>query len=240
MTTLRALVPVLAIAALAFTGCGGDDDSVTETPVQGTGGAEQVSKEEFISEADGVCAEVNAAVGTLDSSATDAASAVAQKADLYEGMIERIRDIGEPDDDAGLADFFTAGEELVQAEQDARLAAEQGDDAGLAAAESDASSALASFQSAAEAYGFEECGQGPSAPSAIPQAPVTTTPGAPAPATPSTPVAPAPAPVPAPAPAPAPTAPTGGAATGGGTGTGGSTGGSSGGSNSGSGGIGPG
>jgi len=233
----RTLVAVAMIVALALAGCGGDDDSLPETPVTGaTEGAGPIAKDDFIAQADGVCAEVNAAVGTVDSSSTDTASAAGQRADLYEGMMERIRDLGQPDDDAGLSDVLAAGDELVQAEQDARLAAERGDDAGLAEAQSEASSALAAFQSAADSYGLEECGQGPSAPTAIPTTPGATVPAVPTeppPVTPVTPVTPTP-----PAPPPAPTAPTGGAGTGGGTG--GSTGGGDDGANTGSGGIGPG
>lgn len=216
--------------ALFASGCGGDDDSLPETPVltPTSEAPTDLSKEEFISQADGVCAEVNAAVGAVDLASTDAASQLGQKADLYEGMIERIRNLGQPDDDAGLSEILIAGDELVQAEKDAQLAAERGDDAGVATAEEDAASALASFQSAAAAYGFEECGQDPSASSTIPAAPGDAAPVVPAPTAPA-PVAPAPPPAP-------PAGPSGGA----GGASGEDTGGDPGGGNAGSGGIGPG
>ena len=230
-------------ALIAVPGCGGGDNSLPETPVltPTTESPTTLSKEEFISQADGICAEVNAAVGTVDASSTDAASAIGQKADLYSGMLERIKSLGQPDDDAGLSDFLSAGDDLVQAEQDAQLAAERGDDAALASAESDASAALSSFQSAADAYGFQDCGQGPSAPSSTTTTttPSTVTPVTPAPTT-TTPVAPTPT---TPTPAPPPPAPSGGATGGGSTGggtAGGTTGGGSTGGGSGSGGIGPG
>jgi hypothetical protein len=224
------------LALIAVPGCGGDNDSLPETPVL-TPTAETptaLSKSDFISQADDICAEVNAAVGTVDAGTTDAASSLGQKADLYGGMIERIKSLGKAAEDSALSDFFSAGDDLVQAQKDAQLAAERGDDTGLAAAESDASTALSSFQSAAESYGFAECGQGPSAPTGTGGVPATGTPVAPATTTP-VPVAPAPTAPVAPAPAPAP--PSGGAGTaGGGTAGGGSGGGGS----SGSGGIGPG
>jgi 2-oxoglutarate dehydrogenase E2 component (dihydrolipoamide succinyltransferase) len=238
MNSSKILVAIGVSAVLLLAGCGGDDDSLPETPVltPTEGASTDLSEAEFIEQADEVCAEVNAAVGTVDASATDVASAVGQKADLYEGMIEQIRDLAQPEDDPDLTEFFAAGDELVQAEQDAQLAATRGDDAGLASAEAEASTALEDFQVAAESYGFLECGQGPSAPSTIPSAPAT-----PAPVTPVTPPAAVTPAAPAPAPAPvapaAPTAPSGGAGTGGGTGGGG---GSTGGDNTGSGGIGPG
>jgi uncharacterized membrane protein YgcG len=241
MKNPKILLAVGLSAVLLLAGCGGDDDSLPETPVltPTEGASADLSEAEFIEQADEVCAEVNAAVGTVDASATDVASAVAQKADLYEGMIEQIRDLGQPADDPDLDEFFAAGDDLVQAEQDAQLAATRGDDAGLASAEAEASAALENFQAAAESYGFQECGQGPSAPSTTPAAPATPAPVTPVtpPAT-VTPVTPAPAPAPA-APA-APTVPSGGAGTGGGTGGGAGGGGSTGGGNTGSGGIGPG
>ena len=234
----RAIWLTGAITALvAVSGCGGDDNSLPETPVL-TPTAEtptSLSKEDFISQADGICAEVNAAVGTVESASTDPATAIGQKSDLYSGMLERIKSLGQPDDDAGLSEFLAAGDDLVQAENDAQLASERGDDAALASAEADASAALASFQSAADAYGFQDCGQGPSAPSSTTTTPATATPVAPAPPT-TTPVTPAPTPAPTPPSGGA----TGGGTTGGATGGGTSGGGGSTGGGSSSGGIGPG
>ena len=240
----RAILLTGAFAALfVVTGCGGGGDSLPETPVL-TPTAETpttLSKDDFITQADGICAEVNAAVGTVDASSTDTASAIGQKADLYSGMLERIKSLGQPDDDAGLSDVLSAGDDLVQAEKDAQRAAERGDDAALASAESDASAALSSFQSAANAYGFQDCGQGPSAPSSTTTAPSTVTPVTPTAPTTTTPVTPAPTtPAPAPAPPPPSGGATGGGSTGGGTAGGTTGGGSTGGGGSGSGGIGPG
>jgi hypothetical protein len=224
-----------SLALVLVAGCGGDDDSLPETPVL-TPTSEapgDLSREDLISQADSVCAEVNAAIGAVEASTSDAASQLGQKADLYEGMVEQIRDLG-GDRDPELSEMLTAGDELVQAERDAQLAAERGDDTALLAAEDDAAEALASFQSEASDYGFEECGEGPSAPSTAPTDPSDVTPVAPTPVAP-TPVAPTPAPV---APAP-PSTPSGGAGIGGGgAGTGAPS--DDGGGNAGSGGIGPG
>jgi hypothetical protein len=217
----RALCLIAAVPLVAFGGCGDDDDSASETPVLTPTVSEPapLSRENFITAADGICAEVNAALGTLASSDTDTSTVSEQRADLYEGMMERIEGLGTPTDDAGITDFLDAGNALVDAEQG-------GDSTEIASAE-------LQFSSAASDVGFEDCGQGPSTPST---APATGVPSAPtAPATPVTPTAPATA--------PAPTAPSGGAGTGtgggtagGGTGTGGGTGGGT----SGSGGVGPG
>jgi hypothetical protein len=232
----RVLIPLAAVAcALVVAGCGGDDssDDTVLTPTSGT--PQTTSKADLLRDGDTICAEVNAAIGTLQStSVSDTASVVGQEADLYEGMVQRLEGLGRPTDDQGLDDVLDAGEALVKAKRDAELAARRGDDAGLSEAESEASSALESFRQAAGAYGFSECGQSPEAPSVPATAPTTV------PVTP----APAPAPVPAaPAPAPAtPAPPTGGATEGGATeggGTEGGTGGDTGGTG-GTGGVGPG
>lgn len=193
-----------------------------------------LSKEEYIAQANAICAEVNAAIGTVDSTTSDAASQIGQSADLYFGMVERLRGLGDPQDGAGLTPVLNAADDIAQAEQDAQLAAERGDDGALSAAQSDAASALEEFRSAAQAYGLDDCGSAPSAPAATNPGAATSEPSAPAATTPSSAT---------PAPAPAPTAPTGGTA--GGTAGGGTTGGGGGGSTGGtapppSGGVGPG
>ncbi len=112
--------------------------------------ASTLTKEQFIQQGDGICAEVNAAVGTIESSSTDQAAKLTQEADLYSGMMDRLEGLGTPKDSAGLDAVLSAGDDLVQAQKDAQLAAERGDDASLTSAESDAASALSSFQDAAE------------------------------------------------------------------------------------------
>jgi len=152
------------LVALAIAGCGGDDDgdSTAAPPVETIEATTALSKEELLAQGDAICAEVNAAVGTVGSTSSATAQA-AQVADLYNGMVERLKGLGAPSDDStGYPEFIAAAEELAQAESDAGLAAERGEEE--ASAESEASSALASFQSAATAYGFEQCGEAPSAP----------------------------------------------------------------------------
>jgi hypothetical protein len=221
---LLSLAPVLVAV-----GCGGGDDSTPTTiPAATTGTPKQLSKEQFIAQGDGFCAEVNAALGGLSG---DAGSDAAQAASLYKGLLEHLRGLGTPDDETGLNEFLSAGDDLVSAEEAADQAVQDNNDAALASAESDAASAQSAFSSAASSYGFEECGQGPNAPSTsasgtTPVIPTATTPVVP---TTTVPVAPA-----APAPTPGATGAGGGTA---GTG-GGSTG--SGGTTGGSGGVGPG
>lgn len=160
---LLVLAGVLALAAVAV-GCGGDDGGeTTAAPVPPPETPTALGKAELIAQGDAICAEVNAAVGTVD--ATSSEDAASQVAELYTGMVDRLKDLGEPSDDAaGYDELVAAAERLAQAQSDVRLAAERGEEEGAAAAEAEASSALASFQEAARTYGFEQCGEGPSAP----------------------------------------------------------------------------
>jgi hypothetical protein len=157
----------LALAMIAIAGCGGGDDggSTAAAPVETTEATTALSREELIAQGDGICAEVNAAVGTVGSTSSAAESQASQVAGLYSGMVERLKGLGAPSDDsAGYAEFIAAAEALAQAEENVELASEREDAEGLASAETEASSALTSFQSAAASFGLEECAEAPAAP----------------------------------------------------------------------------
>jgi hypothetical protein len=221
----RAICILTLAPVLAFVGCGGSDDSTPTTlPTPTTDTPKQLSKDQFIAQGDGFCGEVNAALGGLSG---DTASDAAQAASLYKGLLEHLRGLGTPDDDAGLNEFLSAGDDLISAEEAADQAAQDNDDAALASAESDAASAQSAFSSAASSYGFQECGQGPNAPSTSTSGTAGTAPAATTPVVPTTTVPVVPA---TPAPTPGATGAGGGTTgTGGGsTGTGGTTGGSGG------------
>ena len=81
-------------------------------------------------------------------------------------MVDSIKGLGAPDDDAGYAEFIAAAEELSTAEGEVKLAAEREDTAALGEAASAAAPALEEFESVAGEYGFEECSEGPSTPTA--------------------------------------------------------------------------
>ncbi len=154
---------LLVVVAL-LAGCGGDGDDPTESaPVATTPTVETVTQAELLERGDAICAEVNAAVGTVGSSA-EAGGSAAQTAGLYAGMVDSLKGIGAPREAEGYPEFIAAAEALGTAEDEVELAAEREDTAALESAESNASTALASFQEAAEEYGFEDCSEGPSAP----------------------------------------------------------------------------
>lgn len=166
-TPLRRLA-LLPVAALALAGCGGGGgDETTAASVPTVEESPSLSKQELIQQGDAICAEVNAAVGTVDASEAGSADQVSQAADLYSGMVERLKGLGTPEEDAGYTEFTAAADALARAESDAQLASERGDEAALTEAESEAEASLEAFEEAAGSYGFEDCSEAPSAPSTV-------------------------------------------------------------------------
>src|SRR5262249_19100971 len=145
-------------------GCGGGGGETTESTAAAPPPAPKLTKADLLKQGDAICAEVNAAVGSLSSTASEGASQVAQEAELYKGMVEHLKGLGTPEEAEGYEQFIAAADELSQAQSNAALAAARGETESLETAESEASAALTSFQTAASEYGFEECSEAPSAP----------------------------------------------------------------------------
>jgi hypothetical protein len=162
------LTAACATGALALAGCGGggDDETTAAAPVETVEAAPTLTKEDLIAQGDAICAEVNAAVGSVVAGETEVSDQISQSADLYGGMVERLQALGTPDEAEGYDEFAAAAEALAQATSDAELASERGEEEGLTSAQEEVSSALASFQEAASSYGFEQCSEAPSAPEA--------------------------------------------------------------------------
>jgi hypothetical protein len=160
-----ALALALLLAAALIAGCGGGGGTTESTTT--TSEPVALTKAELISQGDAICGEVNAAVGALGAQTSEAAvpKQIEQTSNLYIGMIERIQKLGTPEgDDGSYAKVMEAAEELAKVEGEVKLAAEREDTAALGEAASEAAPALEEFESQASAYGFEECGEGPSAP----------------------------------------------------------------------------
>ncbi len=164
MSPRRTWIVVLPVAALLIAGCGGGgDDESTESTATTTAAPVALSKAELIEQGDAICGEVNAAVGSAGSG-EEGSGATAQVADLYSGMVASLNNLGMPQEKEGYLEFSEAAEELATAEGEVKIAAEREDTAALETAESNASSALTSFQNAASEYGFKDCSEGPHAP----------------------------------------------------------------------------
>ncbi len=216
--TKALLLTLLLLAPLGVAACGGGDEETPAPVATEEPAAPDLTQADLISAGDGICAEVNAAIGTIQTiETTDSTVQATQIADLYAGVAERLEGLGTPSDGEAPTAVIAA-------------AATLGDPATT-----DPTAALAEFQTAASAYGFTDCAEDPAAPVATggdSDADSGTGGGTVDPA-------PAPTPDPAPAPAPAPTPtepPTGGGV----VPTPPSSGGGSGGSGGSSGGISPG
>jgi hypothetical protein len=158
---LTIAVALLALTALAA-GCGGGGDETTETTATETTTA--LTKAELITQGDAICGEVNAAVGALGASEKEVPEQIEETADLYVGMVERIKGLGTPTEADGYAELIAAGDELSKVEGEVKLASEREDTLALGEAATRAAPILEEFASVAGDYGFQECSEGPSAP----------------------------------------------------------------------------
>jgi len=155
----------LLVALVAGCGGGGGDESTAANTETSEPAA--LGKAELISQGDAICAEVNAAVGAAGSTSAGAGEAIVQVAGLYEGMVERLKELGPPrEEGAGYAAFIASAEELAQAESNVKLAYEREETEELAAASGEVSTALTKFEAVAREFGFERCSEAPTAPSA--------------------------------------------------------------------------
>jgi hypothetical protein len=233
--TYLPLAGAFAVAALAAVGCGGSD-SAPITPVQsqtGDQGPPALSKTAFITQADSVCGEANAALSALDTgtAGNDPKLQATEELQITRTELQSLQSLTPPNGSRSALDrFLSALEDQVTALAHKKTAVDQGGD--TASAEAEASAAVSSAQSAAQDYGFKDCAnasQAPTGASTTTTAPAvtTTTPTVTTPTTPTTTAAP-------------PTGGTGGGGTGGGTGGGGGggTGGGTGGTGGGTGGTG--
>src|ERR1700710_1807932 len=105
------LTLALPLAALAIAGCGGGGDS-TETTAATMETTPALPKAERISQGDAICGEVNAAVGSIGSREIEVPEQITQVAGLYIGMVERLKGLGAPAEDAGYAELIEAADEL--------------------------------------------------------------------------------------------------------------------------------
>lgn len=167
LTTALSLAALLALFAAGCGGGGGSESTAsTEKTTEST---PTLSKDALIAQGDAICAEVNAAVGSVGSSAADTQSQIGQVADLYTGMVASLKRLGTPKEDtATYSEFIAAAEDLSKVEGEAKLAAEREDTAALGEAATKATPALENFEATAAVFGFKNCSEGPSAPTVAP------------------------------------------------------------------------
>jgi hypothetical protein len=152
------LVPACVFAGgLILSACGGDSSPETPivVPTETTGGA--LSKTEFITQADSICQEANTAIEQFAASGQGLTEAD-QIATLRKGVVDQIKQLGAPaEDQATLTQFLNAMTAQVDAGQKIALAEARGEDTAQFEAELD--DAKSQAETAAQAYGFTECGQ---------------------------------------------------------------------------------
>jgi hypothetical protein len=165
------VLPALLAVALLASGCGGSGSSSTTTakkqPKEET--APKLSKGQFISQGDAICAEVNTAVGSVSESASEPSSQTTQIANLYSGMVQSLQRLGQPSEIEGYSDFMGAAERLAMTENEVKAASEQENPALVEEASQEAVPAVEEFEQQAAVYGFEECSEGPHAPAVAPE-----------------------------------------------------------------------
>jgi hypothetical protein len=190
------LILALALAvgaALVVAACGGD--STPETPIvistdASTGTTGSLTKDEFIQEADALCEEANAAIGQFVAAGQGFTEA-GEIADLRQGLLDDIRDLGAPSEDRQTLDaYLTALETQAEAGKKIDLANQRGSD--TAEFETELDNARTEAETAAAEYGFEECGAQPTATSGSADTGAGSSGGTVTPSAPVTPVEPAP------------------------------------------------
>jgi hypothetical protein len=163
-------LPALVLIALLVGGCGGGGSSSTTTKAKPkVEERPQLSKADFITQGDGICGEVNTAIGSVNQSAAESSSQTTQVANLYLGMVESLQRLGRPSPATGYSEFMGAAENLAKVEGEIKKASEAEELEALEAASQEAVPAVEGFQSEAAVYGFEECSEGPHAPEAAPE-----------------------------------------------------------------------
>ncbi|MFM8527451.1 MAG: hypothetical protein ACKOBH_04985, partial [bacterium] len=122
---LLGVVAACAVACAVLVGCG-DNSPETTLPITAvsteTQATEALSKTAFIAEADARCAETNAAIQQYVD-AGEGFSGAAEIADLRQGLLDQLKELGPPTEDrATLDEYLTGLESQVEAGQKIGLA----------------------------------------------------------------------------------------------------------------------
>jgi len=145
-------------AGFVLAACGGDSSPETPivVPTETTASQGSLSKAEFISQADSTCAEANSSIEQF-AAAGQGETEADQIAQLRQGVIDQIKQLGEPaEDQTTLDQFLKAMADEVSAGQKIGLAVQRGEDPTQFETELD--SAKSQAETAGTSYGFKQCG----------------------------------------------------------------------------------
>jgi hypothetical protein len=144
------------LATLVLASCGGDDGGGAE--------GEPISKQEFIEQADAVCAdsadaqqEVQAKLESA-TSPDQAAAAYEELADVNQGINDQINALGRPEGDEELIDDLAAKQEqLVVLVDDLAVAVRAEDQAEAQSVGAELDALVAEAGKVFDSYGFKVC-----------------------------------------------------------------------------------
>ncbi|HEY8467859.1 MAG TPA: hypothetical protein VIL04_13770 [Solirubrobacterales bacterium] len=159
LVALAILVGIIILFILLIRSCGGDDEESPITPVgaTGAGGAQPLTQEQYIDQADAICAEANTSINRIDPAAEDA---ILEELQLTEQALVRLESLEPPADAPGsLNRFLRQMNRLVDGLDTLQTALERGDAEAQATAEAAIAEARERAASAAESFGFRECGE---------------------------------------------------------------------------------
>src|SRR5436190_4518174 len=155
-----------AVGTIFLAGCGGSSSAPVTgasgaSGASGISGSSQLSKGEFIKQADAVCAEANTAIADLSGGTTtgDEATQVSQELSIVRSELQSIQALQAPSEDQStLKDFIAGLKNEVDAlnKKNAAVAASQ----DTTTADSELESARTNAQQAASDYGMQDCGTG--------------------------------------------------------------------------------
>jgi hypothetical protein len=153
MSNWKAIVAAaVAVLAIAAAGCGGDDDETTA--------AQTLTKDEFIAQADEICAagddEIEAAAQDLGASPSQE-EATQLVTDVALPSVQEQRDsiaaLGAPEGDEDEV-------QAILASLDEAIAAVEADPASVLSSSSDPDNPFAEVDQLAQDYGLTDCGNG--------------------------------------------------------------------------------
>jgi hypothetical protein len=140
--------------------CGGDSSPevlITVPTATTASSSSSLTKEEFIAQADQICAETNASIQQF-AAAGQGETEAAQIAQLRQDTVDKINALGPPADDKTTLDqYLSAMADQVAAGQKIGLAVQRGED--TAEFDTELQSAKSDAETAASTYGFQDCGQ---------------------------------------------------------------------------------
>lgn len=224
LVALAIVVGVFILIVLAIRSCGDGEDSAPLQPQSGAGETtnEGLAREEYIAEADAVCAEAKASIENIDPEDEDA---LVQERELTEQVLGRLQSLVPAELPKPLERYQGSLQRLIEGLETKQMARDRGDVEAEAEADAAIDDARQRADRAARAYGFSECDGFGDASGAQDGSDEDSETGATAPTT----TAPAPAPTTTPTAPPADggavAPPDAGGGTGGGTGGGGGSGG---------------